>query len=240
MPGRSIWSAPAATGSICCRRATVSVRISSARAHTASRGRGSGRGARMWRLHGLHAGPGRRRPLQPPGGCRPGASARRSGTSCMVAPPSRTTWPRNRPGRGGGSDRQPVRARRRPDRPLPLPRRPDERARPASADEPEGSLRDPGRAPDRRAGADRAARSSGPSDPADRLDPGHYYLAVRSTARSGGPYSLSLRVRGITATDMLIAGQRFLQAAPGETQLLAATGRLGGDRRSRALPVRPP
>lgn len=56
-----------------------------------------------------------------------------------------------------------------------------------------------------------------------RLDPGHYYLAVRSTARSGGPYSLSLRVRGITATDMLIAGQRFLQAAPGETQLLAAT-----------------
>lgn len=56
-----------------------------------------------------------------------------------------------------------------------------------------------------------------------RLEPGHYYLAVRSTARSGGPYSLSLRVRGITATDMLIAGQRFLQAAPGETQLLAAT-----------------
>ena len=56
-----------------------------------------------------------------------------------------------------------------------------------------------------------------------RLDPGHYYLAVRSTARTGGPYSLSLRVRGITATDMLIAGQRFLQAVPGETQLLAAT-----------------
>ena len=56
-----------------------------------------------------------------------------------------------------------------------------------------------------------------------RLNPGHYYLAVRSLARSGGPYSLSLRVRGITATDMLIAGQRFLEAAPGEAQLLAAS-----------------
>ena len=55
-----------------------------------------------------------------------------------------------------------------------------------------------------------------------RLDPGHYYLAVRSEARSGGPYSLSVRVRGITATDMLIQGQRFLQVAPGEPQLLTA------------------
>ena len=56
-----------------------------------------------------------------------------------------------------------------------------------------------------------------------RLDPGHYYLAVRSIERSGGPYSLSLRVRGITATDMLVGGQRFLQVAPGQTQVLAAT-----------------
>jgi hypothetical protein len=55
-----------------------------------------------------------------------------------------------------------------------------------------------------------------------RLDPGHYYLAVRSLARSGGPYSLSLRVRGITATDLLAGGQRFLDVAPGETQLLVA------------------
>jgi hypothetical protein len=55
-----------------------------------------------------------------------------------------------------------------------------------------------------------------------RLDPGHYYLAVRSEARSGGPYTLSVRVRGITATDMLIQGQRFLQVPPGEPQLLTA------------------
>lgn len=55
-----------------------------------------------------------------------------------------------------------------------------------------------------------------------RLDPGHYYLAIRSNQRSGGPYSLSLRVRGITSTDMSVAGQRFLQVAPGETQLLTA------------------
>lgn len=56
-----------------------------------------------------------------------------------------------------------------------------------------------------------------------QLDPGHYYLAVRSNGRSGGPYSLSLRVRGITSTDMLVGGQRFLQVAPGDTQLLTAT-----------------
>jgi hypothetical protein len=56
-----------------------------------------------------------------------------------------------------------------------------------------------------------------------RLDAGHYYLGVRSLARSGGPYSLSLRVRGITATDMLVGNQRFLQVAPGEPQALAAT-----------------
>jgi hypothetical protein len=55
-----------------------------------------------------------------------------------------------------------------------------------------------------------------------RVEPGHYYLAVRSQERSGGPYTLSVRVRGITATDMLIAGQRFLQVAPGEPQLLTA------------------
>jgi hypothetical protein len=56
-----------------------------------------------------------------------------------------------------------------------------------------------------------------------RLEPGHYYLAVRSRARAGGPYSLSLRVRGITTTDMLVAGQRFLRVAPSESSLLAAT-----------------
>ena len=54
------------------------------------------------------------------------------------------------------------------------------------------------------------------------LPPGHYFLAVEAEDRSGGPYTLRLRVRGITRTDMLISGQRHVEAIPGAAQVLSA------------------
>ena len=56
------------------------------------RGRGSRRGARMRRLHGLHARAPTAAAATASSSSQTRTSARRSGTSCSSRPPSRTTW----------------------------------------------------------------------------------------------------------------------------------------------------
>jgi hypothetical protein len=49
----------------------------------------------------------------------------------------------------------------------------------------------------------------------EHLVPGHYFVVVRSRAKSGGRYRLHVLVRDVTTTDLLVSGARFAEAVPG-------------------------
>jgi hypothetical protein len=54
------------------------------------------------------------------------------------------------------------------------------------------------------------------------LAPGHYYVAVRSRERSRGSYGLTVLVRSIMTTDVLISGSRFVESDLGVPVTIAA------------------
>jgi hypothetical protein len=55
-----------------------------------------------------------------------------------------------------------------------------------------------------------------------RLDRGRYVVAVQSTVgTAAGRYRLALRLRDVTATSVLISGQRSAEVAPGTSVTLA-------------------
>jgi hypothetical protein len=60
-----------------------------------------------------------------------------------------------------------------------------------------------------------ACETSGRQRLREQLKAGHYYVAVRSRQGSGGPYSIALLIRDITATSILASGSTFLQIPPG-------------------------
>jgi hypothetical protein len=49
----------------------------------------------------------------------------------------------------------------------------------------------------------------------EHLSPGHYDVAVRSRAKSGGRYRLQLLIRDVTTTSLSVSGSRFVELAPG-------------------------
>ena len=54
-----------------------------------------------------------------------------------------------------------------------------------------------------------------------RLNPGRYYAVVRAREGSGGRYRLSMLLREITSTDLLISGSHDTVAAPGQAVTLS-------------------
>jgi hypothetical protein len=70
-------------------------------------------------------------------------------------------------------------------------------------------LRDTGRR------VDCACGSSGALRLREHLRAGHYFVAVRSRAKSGGRYRLQLLIRSVTTTSVLVSGSRFAEAPPG-------------------------
>ena len=56
-----------------------------------------------------------------------------------------------------------------------------------------------------------------------KLPHGHYYLAVQSEDRSGGPYRLELSVQGVTRTGLLVNGASSLETDAGRALALSAS-----------------
>ena len=62
-----------------------------------------------------------------------------------------------------------------------------------------------------------ACDGAGPTTLRQVVERGHYFLAVRSTTGSKGPYKLTLLVREVTSTDFLVDGSTGVELAPDQS-----------------------
>ena len=51
----------------------------------------------------------------------------------------------------------------------------------------------------------------------ENLDPGNYYVVVRSRGKSGGDYRLQVRIRDVTTTSISVGGEKSVEVVPGRS-----------------------
>lgn len=51
----------------------------------------------------------------------------------------------------------------------------------------------------------------------ENLDPGNYYVVVRSRGNSGGDYRLQVRIRDVTTTSISVGGEKSVEVVPGRS-----------------------